>query len=182
MTPSEPQTEAGRRLAARAKREAWGNWEGIAQFEIPAIEREAQGIPLIPDHPYPLRREQRVPPDLSEDPEGEHCFDCGKAVGLVWTAPDSMWADVTGNDGGGLLCIRCFDDRATAQGRLIRWVPQSAYLPTGGPLLDVKLLREYGTHKSACYYAMDGSGESAMPCSCGWLDVLARLASESSPA
>jgi hypothetical protein len=39
--PVTPRTEAGRRLAARAKREAWGNWEGIAQFEIPAIEREA---------------------------------------------------------------------------------------------------------------------------------------------
>jgi hypothetical protein len=39
--PETPRTEAGRRLAARAKREAWGNWEGIAQFEIPAIEREA---------------------------------------------------------------------------------------------------------------------------------------------
>ena len=39
--PVTPRTEAGRRLAARAKREAWGNWEGIARFEIPAIEREA---------------------------------------------------------------------------------------------------------------------------------------------
>jgi hypothetical protein len=36
-----PRTEAGRKLAARAKRESWSNWEGIAQFEIPAIEAEA---------------------------------------------------------------------------------------------------------------------------------------------
>ena len=40
--PAAPTTEAGRALAARAKRQAFGNWEGIAQFEIPAIEAEAR--------------------------------------------------------------------------------------------------------------------------------------------
>ena len=36
-----PTTEAGRGLAAKAKQQAWGNWEGLMQFTIPAIEAEA---------------------------------------------------------------------------------------------------------------------------------------------
>lgn len=39
MTPT---TAAGRALADRAKREAWSNWEGLAQFTIPRIEAEAR--------------------------------------------------------------------------------------------------------------------------------------------
>lgn len=39
---SEPTTEAGKALAIRAKAEAWGNWEGLRQFTIPAIEQEAR--------------------------------------------------------------------------------------------------------------------------------------------
>ena len=47
MTVKGPRTAAGRDLAARAKREAWSNWEGLAQFVIPAIEAEAaQPVPL----------------------------------------------------------------------------------------------------------------------------------------
>lgn len=40
-TVNEPATEAGRELAAKAKREAWSNWEWLVRQTIPAIEREA---------------------------------------------------------------------------------------------------------------------------------------------
>lgn len=39
---TEPRTEAGKQLAARAKRESWSNWEGLAQFTILAIEQQAR--------------------------------------------------------------------------------------------------------------------------------------------
>lgn len=41
-----PRTEAGRAFAGKAKREHWGNWEGIAQFQVPAIEAEASAAVL----------------------------------------------------------------------------------------------------------------------------------------
>ena len=75
--------------------------------------------------PAPLSREHRVPPDLTDDPEGEHCYDCGRAVGVWWHAPDDLWAALTGRpEGGGLLCIRCFDNRARVADVLIQWVPK----------------------------------------------------------
>lgn len=58
-------------------------------------------------------------------PRTEHCHECGDPVAVVWTAPDDLWAAVTGReDGGGIRCIPCFDEAAAAQGRFIRWVPQ----------------------------------------------------------
>ena len=55
----------------------------------------------------------------------EFCRDCGNDVEVVWTADDGLWAKVSGNpDGGGILCIPCFDLRATDMGLFIRWVPQ----------------------------------------------------------
>lgn len=46
------------------------------------------------------------------------------------------------------------------------------------PSLDVAaLLRRYGRHDSACYYATGPNGASAMPCRCGWNDVLTKLES-----
>ena len=57
-------------------------------------------------------------------PDAEHCHECGQPVALVWTAPDDLWAAVTGiTTGGGIRCIPCFDKAAEAQGRFIRWVP-----------------------------------------------------------
>ena len=44
-----PRTEAGRALAAKAKHEGWSNWEGLAQFTIPAIEAEAAQGAARPD-------------------------------------------------------------------------------------------------------------------------------------
>jgi hypothetical protein len=55
----------------------------------------------------------------------EFCHDCGVRQPLVWTAPDDLWADVSGEgDGGGVLCPRCFTNRADALGYFLRWVPQ----------------------------------------------------------
>lgn len=53
----------------------------------------------------------------------EFCHDCGADVGLVWTADDDLWLAVMGHPGG-VVCIRCFDRRAWAQRRLLRWVPR----------------------------------------------------------
>ena len=57
----------------------------------------------------------------------EFCRDCGAEQPLVWTAADDLWAAVTGRtlepNMGGVLCPSCFDRRAMAQGRFLRWVP-----------------------------------------------------------
>jgi hypothetical protein len=76
------------------------------------------------------------------DPNEEHCHKCGNPVGVIWTAPDELWQAVMGTPGG-IRCIRCFDEEAEAKGRLLRWVPQSAYLPAeqaAEPGLDVPTL------------------------------------------
>ncbi len=87
----------------------------IAVIEAEAHERSAGAAPVS--------KETRAVP-TPDDPESEHCYDCGSAVSVVWTAPDHMWSTVTGRpDGGGLLCVRCFDKRAEQQGVLLRWVP-----------------------------------------------------------
>jgi hypothetical protein len=52
----------------------------------------------------------------------EVCRDCGAQVGLYWHATDELWTSVTGSEGG-ILCVRCFDRRAWAQNRLLRWEP-----------------------------------------------------------
>jgi hypothetical protein len=55
----------------------------------------------------------------------EFCKDCGREQPVVWTSPDWLWAAVTERaDGGGVLCPDCFDRRASAQGRMLRWVPE----------------------------------------------------------
>lgn len=54
----------------------------------------------------------------------EFCKDCGVTQPLVWTADDALWAIVSGRgDGGGVLCPKCFDNRADAMGLMLRWVP-----------------------------------------------------------
>ena len=53
----------------------------------------------------------------------EFCKDCGVEQPVVWTAPDALWIEVWGNEGG-VLCPSCFDKRAAALGYLLRWVPQ----------------------------------------------------------
>lgn len=57
----------------------------------------------------------------------EFCDECGRTQPLVWTAPNALWASVTDRptdtDMGGVLCPECFDRRAVAQGRFLRWVP-----------------------------------------------------------
>lgn len=40
----------------------------------------------------------------------EVCQRCYRRVELVWHAPDYLWAQITGHeDGGGILCVGCFD-------------------------------------------------------------------------
>ncbi len=52
----------------------------------------------------------------------ESCDRCGRPVGLVWSAPKSLWLEINGRDGG-LLCIPCFDREVFAHGHHIAWVP-----------------------------------------------------------
>lgn len=57
-------------------------------------------------------------------PEFETCQNCGKPVGLVWAAPDDLWAKVSGfPDEGGILCILCFDEFADRKGIFLTWRP-----------------------------------------------------------
>ena len=54
----------------------------------------------------------------------ETCQHCDLPVGVWWTATDELWATVTGrNDGGGVLCMGCFDVIADMQGLTLRWSP-----------------------------------------------------------
>jgi len=53
----------------------------------------------------------------------EFCDTCGIRQPLVWYAADAVWLRVTG-DPGGVLCPRCFAEKAVRAGLFIRWVPQ----------------------------------------------------------
>lgn len=78
---------------------------------------------------------EQVEKAIRDHLDAEHCHHCGQPVGLVWTAPDDLWAAVTGiTDGGGIRCIPCFDKAAAEQGRFIRWVPQQEQLVEGRPI------------------------------------------------
>lgn len=56
------------------------------------------------------------------EPDSEHCDDCHFPVGVWWTTPDVIWAEVASRtDGGGKLCVGCFDKRAATLGYTIRW-------------------------------------------------------------
>jgi hypothetical protein len=43
-----------------------------------------------------------------ERDQGEKCQRCGIRYLAVWAAPDALWAEVTGQIGGGLRCMECF--------------------------------------------------------------------------
>jgi len=53
----------------------------------------------------------------------EYCHICGAQVGQVWWADDELWVDF-GCLPIGILCIRCFDQRAFERGYLLRWRPE----------------------------------------------------------
>lgn len=54
--------------------------------------------------------------------DSERCQDCGLMVGVWWSAADTLWAAVAGrSDGSGVMCVGCFDVRASKRGLSIRW-------------------------------------------------------------
>jgi hypothetical protein len=59
----------------------------------------------------------------------EICFECGTRVGRhtgsYWLADDSLWLEVMGSPDG-VVCPRCFTERAEALGMLIEWRPRVA--------------------------------------------------------
>lgn len=64
--------------------------------------------------------------------ESEICTICGRAVEVVWWCEDNLlWEELTDyKNGGGVLCVRCFDDRASNKGIVLNWNPsviQSRY-------------------------------------------------------
>lgn len=48
---------------------------------------------------------------------------CGRPVGLVWTADDTLFEQINGSPYG-CLCIPCFDAMCTARDVYLRWVPR----------------------------------------------------------
>jgi hypothetical protein len=53
----------------------------------------------------------------------ERCHCCGRTYSeTVWRADDELWRKVCG--GFGLLCPRCFDDRAERLGLMLVWRPE----------------------------------------------------------
>lgn len=67
--------------------------------------------------------------------EGETCRDCGRKYTRVWRAPDRMWHEVMGREGG-LLCIDCFERRLK---RPLYWECGDGEYPTGSVLADPEL-------------------------------------------
>lgn len=55
-------------------------------------------------------------------PDGERCQDCGRGYPL-WRVSDDLYLEVIGNNGG-LLCLGCFDERASDKGICLLWTPK----------------------------------------------------------
>lgn len=56
---------------------------------------------------------------------GETCEDCDRRYdAFLWGAPKELWTFLVDDSGAGLLCPRCFTERADAKGLMLRWVPQ----------------------------------------------------------
>ncbi len=47
--------------------------------------------------------------------DGEICQSCGSAVTVIWAVKDKDWRELIGGPGG-ILCPRCFTDRAARRG------------------------------------------------------------------
>lgn len=58
--------------------------------------------------------------------ETERCCFCGWKVGCVWWCDDQdVWATVTGwQDGDGVACLQCFNDRAESRSIYLRFVAE----------------------------------------------------------
>lgn len=50
----------------------------------------------------------------------EVCGECGRPVEQVWWAPEDLWLEAMGWEGG-LLCIPCFDLKLEDRPGLVRW-------------------------------------------------------------
>lgn len=50
----------------------------------------------------------------------EFCKVCGRRQPVVWNVPDVFWWEVTGSRHG-VLCVECFNRRATEQGWFLIW-------------------------------------------------------------
>ncbi len=62
---------------------------------------------------------------------GETCQECGRRYcWTVWHAPDWLWLELIGKHSG-LLCPRCFDDKASAAGYRLYWKPDAEYRIAG---------------------------------------------------
>jgi hypothetical protein len=59
----------------------------------------------------------------------EFCLDCGARQPVYWWSDDALWSEVTGevpvagDNMAGVLCPRCFADRAAAKGKMLKWTP-----------------------------------------------------------
>lgn len=55
--------------------------------------------------------------------ETELCSFCGGKVGMVWWCDDQdLWESITGyENGGGISCVQCFDDRAERGRIYLKW-------------------------------------------------------------
>ncbi len=54
----------------------------------------------------------------------EYCKVCGRRQQLLWHAPDDLWFELNGGEGG-VLCPRCFDQRAQEAGHWLLWTCKS---------------------------------------------------------
>ena len=65
----------------------------------------------------------------------EYCEVCGVRQPLVWWSPDALGTELTGSapvEGDnmpGILCPRCFDNRAAQRGIMLRWRPSVGFRP-----------------------------------------------------
>lgn len=52
----------------------------------------------------------------------ELCQECGRPYPFMWWSPQPLWDELMPSYGG-LLCPRCFDQKATAAGVRVQWTP-----------------------------------------------------------
>lgn len=76
-----------------------------------------------------LKEKKKVADTRYSSIGGKLCENCNSRYKVVWKAPDNLWYAVTRKTGEGLICPRCFDALAAANGLPLSW---KCFIPTDG--------------------------------------------------
>ena len=101
--------------------------------------------------------------------ETEICGRCGGKVGLVWHAPDELWWRLSGYPtDAGVLCERCFDERARREGEHLCWECADGTWPScaGNPCPHEETMMIVAGHRDEYWRQLQAArndGEDATP-------------------